>query len=608
MVLDPKISGSKGGSKKGQILKKLDPGQDEDFKRLEHGLAKNPGGDGDIKISYNPVMNRLRRGRSGAHLYLKNNVYYFRYAFSQTEIKRFGRKEIRLSLHTRYVCEARKRAKRLFTELLVMIEVDKMLDYEEIKLRLYNVLLKILNAHDQYKSKDQYIQVGSYNFSRKKIFEEAYKTMKTSVGVSDSIHNSSNYRISQLIDLGVFTKEEIEKSDSYYIVKKYHEIIMICFDIMAKRESGDFTYEIPIINNIKNAINYNSRVDLVSTPKNLLSKLINNYIDSKVADGKCSLQSVPDITGRLDFLIDILGDVYIEDITRDDIRMFRGILQQLPPNRKKSKQFRDKTIEEILKLNSEKRLSVKTVNVVMEAVSSLFGWCVKERILDHNPAQGMQLKDKRLDIQLREPFTDEDLKKIFTHSLFNGKNPKNMAFYWAPYIALYTGMRLEEICQLHVCDIYKNSGIYVIDINDNLSSDNKEDKRIKTKNAKRIIPVHSKLIDLGLIEYRKKIEMAGFERLFPLLKKVKTKDTYGHSVSKKFSNIVKQCEIDGKKSFHSFRHNFSDFFKQKHLHNDIFRQIYGHQINDLAGRQYGSSFSVMQCYEEIISKLHYNIE
>jgi len=347
---------------------------------------------------------------------------------------------------------------------------------------------------------------------------------------------------------------------------------------------------------------------LSDVPKNSLTQVIESYINSKVADGKCSVQSIPDITCRLEFLIDILGDVYIEDITRDDIRVFRGILQQLPPNRKKSKQFRNKTIEEILKLSPDKRLSVKTVNVVMEAVSSLCGWCVKERILDYNPAQGMQVKDKRLDIQLREPFTGEDLGKIFGHSLFNGKKPKNMAFYWAPYIALYTGMRLEEICQLYVCDIYEDSGIYVIDINDNLSSDSKEDKRIKTKNAKRIIPVHDKLIDLGLIKYKEKIQKEGFERLFPLLKKVKTKDTYGHPVSKKFSNIVKQCGIDGKKSFHSFRHNFSDFFKQKHLHNDIFRQIYGHQINDLAGRQYGSSFSVKQCYEEIISKLHFDIK
>jgi len=79
MILDPKISGSKGGSKKGQKVKKLDPYQEEDFKRLKRGPAEISGGEGCIITNYKPVMNRLRGGRSGTYLYLKSNEYYFRY-------------------------------------------------------------------------------------------------------------------------------------------------------------------------------------------------------------------------------------------------------------------------------------------------------------------------------------------------------------------------------------------------------------------------------------------------------------------------------------------------------------------------------------------------
>lgn len=123
-------------------------------------------------------------------------------------------------------------------------------------------------------------------------------------------------------------------------------------------------------------------------------------------------------------------------------------------------------------------------------------------------------------------------------------------------------MRLEEICQLYWgTDIYPVEGIYVIDVNDKPSMDGVRDKRIKTKNAKRIIPIHKKLIDLGLLSYKNGIEKKS-ERLFPMLKKNGSVTKYGKQPGKVFSKIVKDCNIEGIKSFHSFRHTFSDFFKK----------------------------------------------
>jgi hypothetical protein len=46
--------------------------------------------------------------------------------------------------------------------------------------------------------------------------------------------------------------------------------------------------------------------------------------------------------------------------------------------------------------------------------------------------------------------------------------------YWVPLIGLYSGARIEEICQLEVNDVRESSGVWIMDINRN------GDKRVKT--------------------------------------------------------------------------------------------------------------------------------
>jgi len=133
------------------------------------------------------------------------------------------------------------------------------------------------------------------------------------------------------------------------------------------------------------------------------------------------------------------------------------------------------------------------------------------------------------------------------------------------------------------------------------------EKKLKTKNSVRIIPVHSKLIELGLLKYRDKILKDKHERLFPDLNLSKNISKYGRQVGKFFSDLIKKCDIAGKKSFHSLRHTFSDYFKVRNLHTDVFKQVFGHEIETLASRQYGSKFSVKQCFDEIVAQIKFDL-
>ena len=74
--------------------------------------------------------------RSARYLYLRGSIFYFRYAFPKDLREKFGHSEIRMSLRTGFVHQARKLARHLGAclEKLLMSDEDK--TYEELKAEL----------------------------------------------------------------------------------------------------------------------------------------------------------------------------------------------------------------------------------------------------------------------------------------------------------------------------------------------------------------------------------------------------------------------------------------------------------------------------------------
>jgi integrase len=110
--------------------------------------------------------------------------------------------------------------------------------------------------------------------------------------------------------------------------------------------------------------------------------------------------------------------------------------------------------------------------------------------------------------------------------------------FWLPLLGLYTGGRLEELCQLIVSDVVETNGIWAISINDE-----GDDKRIKTQQSRRIIPLHPQIVSLGFLQYIDSLKAARGSRVFPELKRIGGR--YGHAPSKWFNEKYrKQLGID----------------------------------------------------------------
>ena len=588
-----------------------------------------------------------------SYLYRKRNIYYFRYVIPKHMRDSLGGTEIRLSLRTAYVREAKPLADRLHDALRTDLQGQLMLTLQEIKKRLAALVTNLadfqasqfekVEDYQFYGSPDDALSAKELRYKQKALYqdrrrqEDVYETWLTEQLKGPAISSITTEKYNELLDRpfkpeyffslyaerhaafltnkGFFSKEEIEENKAV-IGKALMQACLMFNDYVVADEDGNTIEAQKILSDYLATANLPSAPAMVQPPppapkKLLYSAAVEQYIAAKLQENAWKPHNVPDIRTRLLNFVEIKGNMPIEDISRQDMRFFMETLQKLPPHRNKSKRYAGKSIAEVLAMNPEQTLNVATINTALEAVGSLLEWYVREGIIDRNPAKGLQVKDTRQAIDLREAFSRDDLERIFAHPKFTQGKFKHPAYFWIPLIGLFTGMRLEEIAQLFCKDIYqdKESSLWVIDLNDIGEDELGLGKSLKNKNAHRRIPIHQTLVDLGLLEYRAHVAKAKHVRLFPELKRTAKTPKLGKQPGKQFSAVVN--EVLGnpeKKSFHSLRHTFADFYKQRGLHTDFFRQLYGHDTPELATKQYGSRFPMELQHAEVIEKLDYGID
>ena len=241
-------------------------------------------------------------------------------------------------------------------------------------------------------------------------------------------------------------------------------------------------------------------------------------------------------------------------------------------------------------------MSATTVNNQLSVITALFNWALQQGYVSSNIFTGMKLKQKRLARDERDAFSDEELKKIFNLKRLEQESLKKdkPAFYWVPLLGLYTGARLNELCQLHLTDVAQEGDIWYLDINDDT-----EDKRLKNLSSKRVIPLHPHLIQLGFIEFVQSQKQQKLLRVFSHLNP--QRDGYTKNVSRFFN--VRWLPLVGvktkKNNFHSLRHTFTTKLKQALVPEQIASSFTGHSEQSITYSRYGKEMSLQTLHEAI---------
>ncbi|WP_242047647.1 site-specific integrase [Campylobacter concisus] len=280
-------------------------------------------------------------------------------------------------------------------------------------------------------------------------------------------------------------------------------------------------------------------------------------------------------------LVNIVGNILfkffhpskdITTISRDDLLKFRNTLAHIPTKLNQKAKYKDKSLEQIIRIGkNDAKLSQVTIQKYMIRVVQFFKYCYNSDYISKSIINDLNVKVEINPMERKVlPYSKEEANAIFKivqNFKETNKSPSKRIsandLYYITMIAAYSGMRINEIVQLRARDIVQHNNVLCFSIN---RDDGKSTKNI---NSIRLVPVHSKLIELGLMEFVKQRASAN-KSIF----KVSNKD-----FSEIFRSQIQRKLISGdkQKTFYSFRHYFIDTLVQQEVEPNIIAQIVGHE-------------------------------
>ena len=346
-----------------------------------------------------------------------------------------------------------------------------------------------------------------------------------------------------------------------------------------------------------------------------LSEAIKQYVDeiSSQWDQRHKKVNGIDLIPKLDLFLEVVGDKPLDRLTVEDVTQFKNVVSKFPSNKNKKVHYRDLSAKAFLsaRVPEDEKLSATSISKYYQRISSFLKWAkLNSSHIDQELWHPLDKRPKHLipDDEQRQEFDDDDVRRLLLSTQYTSGTHKCPSHYWVPLLAVFTGARANELCQLHKTDVYPDldSGIWVLDINQNTY-----DKKLKRPHHKRLIPIHSTLQKLGFIEF---VKQSHTLRLFEELT-LRT-NGYADGFSKWFNRSYrseKQCNVGNgsneRKNFHSFRHTVINQLEKRGIPQPQIARLVGQQPSDgtVTSIRYGKKNSVEENLK-IIEQLSYSVE
>jgi len=332
----------------------------------------------------------------------------------------------------------------------------------------------------------------------------------------------------------------------------------------------------------------------------LLSTKVDEYIRSKAKE-LGGTKHVSTIGPRIKNFTETIGDKPLRDYTRLDFEHYRDILDRTP-NRAYLR-FKTHNLAEAADQNQKRMrpfdvIDDKTVDDdYLTPIKTFFTHCVRNRWIPANPAIGIvssrtreTRRTERSD-EGRRAFKPEQINLYFRHVV--RKRSRATEDYWLPILALYTGARLNELCQMEPRRLIQHNSRWHIDLltiydRNEIESAVKdlpgEEKvkarlKLKTASARRQIPIHDDLVKIGFIDFvEQRRNDPKYTRLFPNLRR----DQFGYfssAIGKRLNRDIKRAGAkNDDTSFYSFRHNFASALERALVPHRTKDRIMGHLV------------------------------
>lgn len=286
-----------------------------------------------------------------------------------------------------------------------------------------------------------------------------------------------------------------------------------------------------------------------------------------------------------DFMLALWGNIDVATITKRTLRESLSRYAQLP--KANQGRFHRKSIEELLKIPVEdiqpnQQIKASTAEGYLKLLQSFFNAFLykKNDVYDRSITEGLSIE---VDDCRYAAYTSDEIIKIENHVI----SEESLYKKWSILLAIYTGARLGEISSFLRDGVRQDesTGIHYFFV-----------EKGKTHNATRAIPVHPRLIELGVLD----------------LEPMDVKDS---SIYRYIRNTLKDLKIpkqdkDGfDKVFHSFRHSFITQAIAQGLSKELVQTVVGHSRNLGITDRYNHTTPLDQLElvkNEVIDKIDFN--
>jgi integrase len=345
------------------------------------------------------------------------------------------------------------------------------------------------------------------------------------------------------------------------------------------------------------------RADAAAKPKvHTLRDLFKRYAAKKTlddGDNRATKKTLAEYNARLEDFIELHGNLDVREVSRDLIAAHRVLLAKMPAKGEGIRGLMAPQLIEKADREGLPRLSAPTIRNRLRALSAVLSHGKQIGWIDENPviasgvasdaarAAGRQEKRARR----RKGYSVDELRTIFASPVFTDAkwSPPyadfGRAWYWLPLLLYYTGARREELAQLAVADVKRDSaaGLYL----SILEHDDEDGQRtVKTEGSRRRIPLHPDLLARGFIDYVQGLPKDG--RLFPNLRP-DSKGFHGANFGRRWTAYLRDTvKLNSPaRPSHGFRHTFITACRDVGIPEEVRDAITGHSAGGKVSRDYG---------------------
>ncbi|WP_368153235.1 tyrosine-type recombinase/integrase [Aeromonas sp. s9] len=287
--------------------------------------------------------------------------------------------------------------------------------------------------------------------------------------------------------------------------------------------------------------------------------------------------------------LDILGPLDSAALVAADITHYREVIRTIPKNLAKQPIWKERPEDPVLRRNWYLGLGKQGLPSLSEQgqmthfhdVKPFLKWLKAERhIAEDFSDMLIPIKNDADYEEGGQPFTQEQLGKLVNELwLANAKHPYERPkdwHFWAPLLALTTGMRGDEIGRLTATHVVNVGGVAMLNV-----------PGTKNPNADRLIPLPSVVLNAGFMQLVEWARRSGDDaRLFPdwVHGGGKSAKKYSASLGKWFNyeqgaGLLAKLDIwkaDQQVSFHSLRHTFITAAHHTDIKLELMQMIVGH--------------------------------